>query len=202
MSTLNLHLPVPTPRRGEIAYGEPVDVSLMAADKVVTLTGNLLGVVKLEVELGGDLWTCIETFAGNAVRKIRCVARRMRVAVLGYTAGSASFGVAAALSPAPPVFVELPVPAGNASGAPVDVRELGPDWTAQVAGSFGGALVIEISADGTTFTQGFPTLTRGGLKNVRLSAAWARVTRTGAVRAAGGEPRVMVGAEGGPRWLT
>lgn len=50
----------------------------------------------------------------------------------------------------PNLFLDLPVPAGDGTGTPVDTSSLGGNKTFQVSGSYTGALTIEGSNDGGT----------------------------------------------------
>lgn len=90
------------------------------------------------------------------------------------------------------VQVDLPVPAGNGTGAAVDTSQLGPDKTVVIDGVFVASVTIEISEDGTDWAP-VVTFTRPGDKNIQVVAQQMRVR----IDAFGsGAPNVDVGADG------
>ncbi len=88
------------------------------------------------------------------------------------------------------VFVNLAVPAGVGVGAGSSVATMGPEKTVTVQGPFGGAVIIELSMDGSTWAQ-VETFTQPGKKIINFPASEIRVRRSGAVS---GTPNVDVAA--------
>jgi len=85
----------------------------------------------------------------------------------------------------PNLFANIPVPAGNGSGAPVDVSTFGYYKTVSVAGSFTATVTIEISNE-LAPTRWAPVAGFGNADgaNVECAARWMRATVTGYVSGA------------------
>jgi hypothetical protein len=77
------------------------------------------------------------------------------------------------------IFLNLPMPAGDGAGAPVDTSAMGGEKTIVVGGSFVGASVaIEVSTDGVVF-QPIWTFTAPGKKVFPVAAQFMRVSILG-----------------------
>lgn len=77
------------------------------------------------------------------------------------------------------IFVNIPVPAGNGSGAPVDMTAFGGSKTISVAGPFVAAINFEISNElvPTKWAPAATFLQPGG-QNLNLACHWMRATVT------------------------
>jgi hypothetical protein len=92
-------------------------------------------------------------------------------------------------------FANLPAPAGNGSGAGVDVSTFGKLKTVTVQDAFRGSVNIEVSLDaGTTWAQ-VATFTNTGKKRVDVAAGQMRVTRSGVPVINPGLPNVDVASD-------
>ena len=77
------------------------------------------------------------------------------------------------------VFLSLPVPAGNGSGAAVNTSALGRVRTLTIDGEFESVLTLEIANDaaGTEFVP-FVSTTNPGTTTFSVAARWMRITQT------------------------
>ena len=79
------------------------------------------------------------------------------------------------------VFLDLPLPAGNGGGAPVDVSSLGREKTVTIQGSFtdpktgaGPAISVQVSVDGGATWAGLKTFSAAGKKTFNVAAQFMR----------------------------
>lgn len=92
------------------------------------------------------------------------------------------------------VFIDLPVPAGNGSGASQSTTAMGANKTVTVQGAFHGSITIEISNDGGLTFGSLITFSTPGVITVVACAGEMRVTRSGVPSINPGLPNVDVGA--------
>lgn len=90
------------------------------------------------------------------------------------------------------VFLALPVPAGNETGAAVDTSSLGRSRSVAVVGAFQANIFIEVSEDGVTFGP-LATFTSPDVETFDVAARWMRVRVAG--WEAGPLPVVSVGSD-------
>jgi hypothetical protein len=91
-------------------------------------------------------------------------------------------------------FLNIPVPASNSSGAPVDVSGMGKTKTLIVGGPFVAAVNIEYATDlaGTNFAP-IATFSAPGSMTVDIAARWMRASVSGYKS---GTPNADVGGAG------
>lgn len=78
------------------------------------------------------------------------------------------------------IFLSLPMPVGNGSGAPVDVSAMGSEKSIVIGGSFVGASVaIEVSTDGGTTFLPIWLFTTASKKVIPVAAQFMRVFVSG-----------------------
>lgn len=93
------------------------------------------------------------------------------------------------------LFVDLPAPAGDGTGADQDVSGMGRVKTVSVNGTFPGGLTIEFSLDGGATWAGITTFTQQGKKKIEIAAGRMRVRRSGTVGKIPGTPNVDVASD-------
>jgi hypothetical protein len=97
------------------------------------------------------------------------------------------------------VFVDLPLPAGDGTGAPVDASSLGRIKTVTIQGTFrdsrgqGPSISIEYSTDGSKYMQAV-TFTAPGKKKIEVAAMWLRTRVQGTKAGIPNNANVDVGA--------
>lgn len=183
--------------------GAAVDVSTFGALKTVLVTGswslpNRAPAVTIEINNAAvstdGTWSPLATFQGGQPPKNFLVAARwMRANVSNYRGGQAPVinvgGTDDGTS-----FVNLPVTAGDGTGAPVNISALPTFKTVQVGSGFSGSLIVEVSEDaaGAEYGQSF-FLTAPGQQSLTIEGYWARVKRAGTTTPVG-TPVVNMGA--------
>ena len=177
--------------------GAAVDVSALGPLKTITVQGVFTGVVTVEYsEDGGVTFAQLASFAAGGKQTITLAARFMRVrrGGVGLIPGTPNIDVAS--DDTGQLFANLPVPAGNGTGASVDVSALGTLNTVVVGGTFTGNVVVEISEDNVVWTQCL-FYAQGGGQTKKFVAQFMRVRRQN-VGAVPGTPTVDVGAANDP----
>lgn len=92
-------------------------------------------------------------------------------------------------------YISIPVPAGNGTGAAVDVSALSSNKTIQVNGTFSGAIQLEVSNDGgATFTEAI-VITRAGKYKINQAVQFIRAERRNVDSNVPGSATVSIGAE-------
>ncbi len=92
-------------------------------------------------------------------------------------------------------FINLPAPAGDGSGGPVDVSATSKEKTVVVTGTWTGVVVIEGSEDGNIWTP-LETYQQNDQRQIIGVQQFLRVTRSG-VESPAGSPDVNVGVPDG-----
>ena len=175
----NLYANLPAPAGN--GQGAAVDTSAFGQQKTVTVAGSFTGVVNIQVSLdGGTTWVGLISFSAANEKTVPVACDRMRVSRSGVDSqnpgqpavevGSTDNGT---------VVAALAVPAGNGTGAAVDVTALGSFHSATVVGTFTGSVFVEISQDGNDWVEIFTFESPGGLQSAVFTAAFARVRRAG-----------------------
>jgi hypothetical protein len=192
---INLPAPVPV---GDGA-GAAVDVSAMGAVKTIVVGGNARATILIEVNNDGvpnASWQAVASFQNGGQLTVRVAARWMRMRVAGYNPyiGGTPTADVGGSDDSPATFASLPVSAGTGVGAPVDVSALGLFKSVQVADSFRGTVIVEVSEDGSTdWAQPFSFQTPG-IQSAVIAAKFMRVRRVGVPNVSPGLPVVNVGA--------
>ena len=194
MANIFTSIPVPTAN----GSGAAVDVSSFGASKTISVAGILPGAVIVEIsnQLVPTSWAPVASFSNPDGIVVNAAARWMRATVTGFVPGfvtpTATCDVGGTDDGA--TFANLPVTAGNGSGAAVDISSLGLFKTIVVGGTFGGNVQVELSEDGASnWSQigfGFP---QPGQQSQIVAAHFMRVTRGGVPTIAPGMPTVDVG---------
>lgn len=170
--------------------GAAVDVSALGALKTAISQGVwppplrtptvTIEINNAAVSTDGTWAPICPSFRGTGVRQFTCAAKWMRVRVSGLQAGGAAPSVKVGANDDGCVFVNLPVPAANGVGAPVDVHALPQLYTLVVGDRFSGSIVLEISEDtaGVKWSEWQAMQAPGSLTRV-ATAYWARIKRVG-----------------------
>lgn len=195
----NLFTNVPAPA-GD-GSGAAVDFSAYGSSKTIVVTGSwpetLQPTINIEINnaavAADGSWAPIATFQGAGTEVVDVAARWIRATVSNYRGGPAPEinigGTDAGTS-----FANLPVTAGNGSGAGVDVSALGLFKTVHVGAQFRGATIIEVSNDGGASWSQEMAFNNPGQRSAIFAADFMRVTRSGVPIVAPGLPVVNVGA--------
>jgi hypothetical protein len=200
MANQFVNLPVPVGN----GVGTPVDVSTFGASKSIVVGGN--AIAQITIEINNDpgqagSWSALKTFqnTGEIVVDVACWWMRVRVSAYNqYAGGTPNVDVGG--DDAGTLFAALVAPAGNGAGASVDVSALGIFKTVQVGGPYRGMTLVEVSEDGTDWSQPFAFQSQSpGYKSLVITAQFMRVRRNGVPKVDPGLPIVNVGAceEGG-----
>ena len=189
MANVYLDLPVPLAD----GAGAPVDVSTLGAVKTVTYQGDVFGAVQVQASLDGVRFSTVYTFSGPARKSLTLACVAMRAFVSNFRAGSAA-AMQVASNDVGADFVALPSPAGNGTGAAVDVSALGTLNTIGVVGTWTGVIVVEISADGAAWNDLASFNPSSGFKTLQVVAQYMRVRRERVVPSGPGAPVVAVAA--------
>lgn len=198
MSNIFTALPAPAAN----GSGAAVDMSTFGALKTVTVTGNggvftPTVIIEISNEASPTKWAPVLTFQNPGADNCEVACHWMRATVSNYLGGGAPT-VEVGGTDEGSVFANLPVTAGNGTGAGVDVTTLGSFKTVTVGGPFNGACNVEVSEDGgTTYSVAF-SFQNPGQQSGLLIADHMRVTRNGVPLVAPGLPIVNVGATSGP----
>lgn len=164
----------------------------MGLTKLLVVNGDLQGRIILEArQTASGGWHQVAYLSGPGAKSFAGMYAEARVRVRGYQGGSADAGIAG--EDIGGRFVDLPIPAGNGAGSPVDVSALGQIMTAVAGGApFDGTVAVELSHDGNEWGQAFRSFPGNGAENQVRQARFARVRRSSA---GVGTPVVTLGAE-------
>lgn len=189
----NIYVNLPAPA-GDGAGGF-VDTTAMGRERTITVQGAFTGVVNVEFSCQGAFgpWTTIASFTAPGKRTIPFAGAFMRVFRAGVSPLNPGLpNVDVASNDNGGLYLDVPAPAGNGSGASTDVSALGTFNTITCLGTFSGAVTIEASEDGVDWVPCM-TFTNPGFRSMEFVAQFLRVTRQG-VGAPAGLPNVDVGA--------
>ena len=190
----NVFTNLPAPAGNGVGAGQ--DVSTMGRERTITVQGTFRGTVIIEFsnEAGGaGPYAQIEVFTAAGKKTVQIAAQFMRVRRSGVpTIDPGLPDVEVAANDNGGQFLDLPAPAGNGSGASIDVSALGTFNTIAVQGTFTGTVVIEISEDNVTWAQCM-VFNGPGWYSKEFIAQFMRVTRKN-VGVNPGLPNVDVGA--------
>src|ERR1044071_1447970 len=189
MGQIAVNLPVPA-FNGE---GAAVDVSSFGPLKTIVVSGgaDAIIVIQMSNDPGGTNWPPLAVFQQSGTQSTSVAARWLRAVTQQYRSGTPACDVGGTNEGSS--FVQLPVPVGNGTGAPVDVSAMGVFKTPFVGGDFRGALNIEISEDGTNWATAFSFNNPGQISN-SFAAQFMRVRRNGVPEINPGLPDVYLGA--------
>lgn len=181
MANVYINLPMPALN----GAGASVATITMGGAKSIVVSGDF-GNTTLTVEAsvdGGTVWAPVAVFqtGGSLVQVVEVACDFMRVNVSGrnnIVPFSAVMDVGANDTGA--VVAVIPMPAGNGSGASVNVSALGSFNTFIVGGSFDGATVlIEASEDGASWGPVVQFAGQGGIFSKVIVAEFYRATVSG-----------------------
>ncbi len=176
--------------------GAGSDTSAMGKIRTITVQNTFTGAVNIEFsnEAVGGPYAQVATFSAPGKKTIELAGRFMRVRRSG-VAGGATPDVDVASDDAGGLYLDLPAPAGDGTGASVDVSAFGTFNTVAVLGTFQGTVIIEISEDNTTWAQCM-AFQAPGWQSKKFVAQFMRVRRAGTavLGTPPGLPNVDVGA--------
>ena len=194
MANVFLNLPAPAGN----GAGAAVDTSTLGKDRTITVQGTFRGTVNIEFsnEGAGGPWAQLTTFVQSGKVTVPVAARFMRVVRSGVPSISPGTpNVDVGSNDTGGLFVALPAPAGNGTGAAVDVSTLGTFNTVTCLDSFRGTTIIEISEDNVNWAQCMVFTPGGpGFQSKDFVAQFMRVRRVGVPDTNPGTPNVDVGA--------
>lgn len=190
MANVFVNLPVPAGN----GVGAGVDVSAQGAERTVQVNGAFTGLLTIEISNnGGVTFVPWISFGAPSKQTAPIAAQFMRVRRSG-VAGGAAPDVDVGANDDGSQFATLVAPAGNGSGAAVDVSGLGVLKTVIVAGTpYLGVVIIEGSEDGVGFDPCLTFGAGGGVQSAVFASQFMRVTRSGIGGGAPGLPIVAVG---------
>lgn len=204
MANLFIDLPVPAGN----GVGASVDVSVLGKVKTISVEGTGFNPAQpfqasLTVEYsvdGGVTFVALHTFTRPGKRSFELAAQFMRVRVSAFTVG-AGLNCDVGSNDNGASFVGLPMPAGDGTGAPVDVSALGT-WNTIVcvpgAPPYSGSILVEVSEDGVDWNEcvGFQGAAKG--ESLDVVAQFMRVRRRNTSAVIPGTATVSVGAVNDP----
>lgn len=194
----NLFIDLPAPAGN--GSGAAQNTAGMGATKTITVQGAFRGTVIVEISNdGGTTFPTLITFNAAGVVTIDACAGEMRVTREGVpdvNPGQPNIDVAA--NDDTVQIATLAVTAGNGTGAATVVSGFGQFYTLACAGAFGGAVNIQISEDGTSWSQIITFSSGGGVVSQPFTAAQIRVARSGVPNVAPGLPVVAIAAANVP----
>ena len=199
MANLFFNLPAPAAN----GAGAAVDVSTMGKLKSLAVSGQWGPTITpiITIEINNDLaqagsWTAIWSTQGGGTITVSVACKWMRARVQNYRGGQAP-EIDVGSDDGGTTLAALDVPAsGNGVGSSVDVSALPNYKTIQCCGSFQGAVIIEISEDGTTSWAQVAAFQSGSPASVslQLAAHYMRARRAGVPVINPGTPVVNVAA--------
>lgn len=174
MGNLFSDLPLPV----GVGPGASVDTSAMGAVKTITANGVWTGLLTVEVSNdGGTDYVPLVSFDKPGKKTIAVAAQFMRTRVeTGGAPGTANVDVGA--NDGGMLQVNLPVPAGDGTGAAVDVSALGTLNTIIATGDFTGQLDVQISEDNVSWESCAVITQADGLWTKEFVAQFMRVVRS------------------------
>lgn len=195
MANQFVNLPVPVGN----GVGAAVDVSTFGANKSVVIGGDAQAQITVEVNNDAGQagsWAALKTVQNTGEFVINVACRWMRVRVSNYNSyagGQAVVDVGG--TTAGTSFQALVAPVGNGAAAAANTSALGLFKTVQVGGAYRGAVVVEVSEDGTEWGQPFAFGSQSpGIRSIVVAAEFMRVRRVGVPKIDPGLPIVNVAA--------
>lgn len=186
MANVFLNLPVPAAD----GSGASVDTSSLGATRTIAIAGDLVGAVTVEISPDNATWRPLYTFGELGKRTFTVCAPWMRCTVSNYRSGSANCDVGGqddGVQTLQPV-----APAGNGSGAALDISALGTVNTVLVTGVYTGNVLLEFSQDNTDWVPLCSFGASGGSRTISFVAQFLRVTRQSVNAGAPGLPVVHI----------
>jgi hypothetical protein len=192
----NVFTNVPVPAGNGVAAA--VSTLAMGQERTITVQGTFTGTVIIQFSNEGPAgeFADVVTFAGPGEKTINLAAGYMRVRRSGTTTPPGTPNVDVAANDNGMEVADLPAPAGNGTGASVDVSALGTFNTVACLGTFTGTVVIEISSDGVDWAEAM-IFNNPGYQTAEFTAQFMRVRRKN-VSGTPGLPNVDVGAANDP----
>lgn len=180
--------------------GTAINVSALAAAKTVVVSGSWQFAPTIQIEVncsptqdGG--WAPVgEQLQGAGTIAVNVACYWMRVKMSNFISGVApSVWVGAGVDA--PTFLDLTVPVVDGTGAASSIAAAPPFKTVQVSGPFGGVVNIEISQDGSNWSQVLSFQSgEAGVQNATFVANYLRVKRSGVPALDPGTPSVAFAA--------
>jgi len=175
MGNIFVNLPVPSAN----AAGAAVDVSAMGKTKTIVI-GGVGGPFKATVNIeyatdaAGTSFAPLVTFQNNGGNEtVNVAARWMRAVTENYQSGAINCDVGG--SDSGTLFAQIPSPPPGGVGAPVDISGLPLFKTVVVSDGFKGAINIQVSADGISYSE-VMTFNDSGGKSASFFGAFVRAT--------------------------
>ncbi len=192
----NLFLPIVAPAGN--GAGAAVDFGAFGADRTIIVTdGDDKYPPTVNIEINNDAtpvgsWAPLCTIRGRGLQRVKVAAKWMRARVSNYKTGVApTINVGGTDSGC--VAAGLPAPVSIGVGAAVDIGALGPVKTVTVSNDFTGAVIVEVSTDGSTDWATAFSFSKPGQQTQTVIGDWARVRRSGSSADAGvGTPLVNI----------
>jgi len=191
----NIHVALPAPASN--GAGDAVDVSSFGAEKTITVAGNGSAfepfiTIEISNQETPTKWAPLWTFSSPGKKSLAVAAIWMRAVVSNYRTGSAQtvrvgskFKAVSRLS--------LIAPEGNGAGDGVNSAAMPLLKTIQVCGPFRGALHVDSSQDGSTYSH-VATFYSPGAKTFQAVTGFMRVSRNGVPKVNAGLPTVEITA--------
>lgn len=171
----NLFIVLPAPAGNGV--GPATAVSTLGSPKSVLVGGTFVANVGIEVSAdGGATFGPLFDCDGVCLECQEFAATHMRVRISGYASGAPVVAVGG--QDLGELAGVLAVPAGNGLGAALPIGTLGRVKTVVVAGSFFGAVTIQVSEDGVVFAP-FMYFTGPDQQTLVCTAQFMRVRRSG-----------------------
>lgn len=173
MANIFSNLPLPV----GVGPGANVDTSAMGKTRTITAAGVWTGMLTIEGSNdGGATFLPVKSFAipGQITLDVAVQFMRVRVEV-GGDPGTANVDIAA--NDGGMVRINLPVTAGDGTGAAVDVSALGTFNSIAVTGDFTGQLDIQISLDNVSW-ESVGVLIQPDILTRAFTAQFMRVVRS------------------------
>lgn len=184
------------------AAGAPVDTSLMGRRKEVVVTGSFTGGLIIQASTdGGTVFFPVKVVTKPGTYELDLAATDMRVVSQNAQAAPAPFSPEIDMG-APDDGIRsgvIPAPAApNTVGAPLDISAFGEFSTIIVGGSFTGLLVVEVSEDGSDWSD-LVSFQAPGAKSLLVTGQEVRIRSKGATAGATFNPTFSMASvnEGG-----
>jgi hypothetical protein len=179
--------------------GASSSVLTMGKTKTITIGGGLSGpTLTLEFSHDDTNWFPVESFSKPGRKTIELAAGYLRVRISGFLAGTGmvlTANVDVGANNAGTQILQLNVPAGDGTGAAVNVSALGTFNTVLIAGALtDGTTHIEISQDNTSWLE-IESFAAPGHFSRPVVAQYMRVRRT---NGSAGTPVIYVAAANDP----
>jgi len=193
---MNIFASLPVPAGNGI--GAAVDVSAMGRTRTIVVEGPFQAAIQIEISQDGVTFGPLTSFSIADNETLDVAAQWMRVRVSG-TEGPGTPTITVGSNDIGSLFAALPVPVANGFGAAVDVSALGQFKTIIIDGPYLGAIEIQVSEDGATYSclAGF---SGPQIQSMDVQAQFMRIQLTGYV--SGPLPIITVGAVNDPAGAT